>query len=120
MPLPVNRYPNKLAPKLPNNIPRNIPFCFFASFLIASLKLFVNKQDSSTYLTIFIISFISSLEIVKVVPFATYEVCIPDPNIFLWIAASVAVVVSVNLNGLKTLLAIGLRTFPIKGNPFFN
>ena len=27
--LPVNRFPNKLAPKAPNDIPRNPPFCSF-------------------------------------------------------------------------------------------
>ena len=32
--LPVNRFPNKLAPIVPNNIPRNLPFCSFASYLI--------------------------------------------------------------------------------------
>ena len=49
----------------------------------------------------------SSLDITNVV--------FPDPNIFLWIAASVAV----NLNR-KTLLANGLRIFFVKGNPVFN
>ena len=57
------------------------------------------------------ISFISSLEIINVV--------LPDPNIFLWIAASVADVAAVNPNGIKTLLANGLSIFPIKGNPVF-
>ena len=44
----------------------------------------------------------------------------PDPNIFLWIAASVADAAAVNHNGIKTLLANGLSTFPIKSNPVFN
>ena len=35
VPVPVNRSPNKLAPKNPNNIPRNLPFCSSTSFLIA-------------------------------------------------------------------------------------
>ena len=39
----------------------------------------------------------------------------PDPNIFLWIAASVAAA-AVNLNG-KTHLANGLTTFFIKRKP---
>ena len=30
--LPVNRFPNKLAPKVPNIIPRNHPISSFASF----------------------------------------------------------------------------------------
>ena len=51
------------------------------------------------------ISFISWFEIIKVV--------VPDPNIFLWIAASVAD--AVNPNGIKTLLANALSIFFIKG-----
>ena len=47
------------------------------------------------------ISFISSLKIINVVS--------PDPNIFLWIAASVADTAPVNPNGIKTFLAHSLR-----------
>ena len=32
--LPVNRFTNKLAPHLASNMPKNPPFCSFASFLI--------------------------------------------------------------------------------------
>ena len=39
---------------------------------------------------------------------------------FFRIAASVADAAAVNPNGIKTLLANGLNTFPIKGNPFFS
>ena len=55
------------------------------------------------------ISSISSLEIVKVVN--------PDPNIFLWIAASIA---AVNPYCIKTLFTNDFSTFPIKDNPVFN
>ena len=37
VPLSVNRFPNELAAKVPNNIPRNPPFCSFASLLIVLL-----------------------------------------------------------------------------------
>ena len=57
------------------------------------------------------ISFISSLEIINVV--------MSDPDIFLWIAASVAAA-AVNPNGIKTLLANGLSKFSIKSNPVFS
>ena len=57
MVLPVNRFTYKLSPKVPHNIPRNPPFCSFASCLI-------NKSDSSSDLIIFLISFISLLEII--------------------------------------------------------
>ena len=71
-----------------------------------------NKSDSLSNLIIIIRSFIFSSKIINVV--------IPDPNIFLWIAASVADDAAVNPNGNKALLANGLSTFPIKGNPVFN
>ena len=45
---------------------------------------------------------------------------IADPNIFLWIVASVTDAAAVNPNGIKTFLASGLSTFPIKGNPVFS
>ena len=75
VPLPVNRLPNKLAPKVPNNIPRNPSFHSFALFLIVSLTHFINNPDSSSDLTIFIISFISSFEINNALT--------PEGNIFL-------------------------------------
>ena len=71
--LPVNKLPNKLAPKVPNNILRNHLFCSFASFLIILLMPFINNPDSRD-LSIFMILFISSLKIINVV--------VPDPNIF--------------------------------------
>ena len=58
------------------------------------------------------ISSIFSLEVSKVVK--------PDPNVFLWIPASIADAAAVNLNGIKRVLANGFSTFPIKGNPVFN
>ena len=89
---------------------RNPPFCSFASFLILSLTHFINKPDS--YLTIFIISFIWLLEIINFV--------LPDPNINLWIAASVADAVAVNPNGIKTALTYCFSKFFFKGNPAFS
>ena len=71
-----------------------------------------NKSDSLSKLIIIIRSFIFSSKIINVV--------IPDPNIFLWIAASVADAAAVNPNGNKTLVSNGLSTFTIKGNPVFN
>ena len=58
-----------------------------------------------------IISLISSFEIVNVL--------LPGPNVFLWLAASVAAT-SVNSNGIKTFLAYGFKTFFLKGNPVFS
>ena len=73
------------------------------------LTSFINKLDSSKDLTIFVISYISSLEIINFVT--------PDSNVFLWIAASAADAASVNHNVIKTFLANSLSTFPIKSNP---
>ena len=64
--LPIIRFPIKLAPNLPNNMLRNPPFCSFASFLFVSLTLFINKPHYSSDLVIFMISFISSIEIINV------------------------------------------------------
>ena len=71
---------------------KNPHFCSFASFLIVSPRLLINKLDSSRGLIISMILFISSLENIKVVA--------PDPNIFLWVVASVAIAAAVNPNAI--------------------
>ena len=43
-----------------------------------------------------------------------------DPNIFLWITASVAAAAAVNPNDIKMLFADTFNTFFIKDNPVFN
>ena len=82
-----------LPPNVPNNILRNQPYCSFVSFLILLLAPFINERDYLRGLSILIILFISSFEIINVV--------LPQPNIFLWIASSVADDVAVNPNGIK-------------------
>ena len=57
-------------------------------------------------------SSISSLNIISVV--------VPEPKIFLCIPAFAADAAAVYPNGIKTLLANGLITFFIKGNPVFS
>ena len=57
-------------------------------------------------------SSISSLNIISVV--------VPEPKIFLCIPALAADAAAVYPNGIKTLLANGLITFFIKGNPVFS
>ena len=47
-------------------------------------------------------------------------VLLPDPNIFLCIPASAADAAAVNPKGIYTLLANGVITFFINGNPVFN
>ena len=88
-------FPNKLAPNVVTNIPKNPPFCSTTSFSTVSLIPYINKSASSRDLTIFMISSNSSLKNVNVV--------MPDA-----IAAFVADVASVNpihywYNGLKKL-----------------
>ena len=73
--------------------------------------LFSNKPNFLTDLTISIILFTFSFEIIND--------AIPNPNIYLWIAASFTDATAINLNGIKTLLANGLSTFPIKDNQVF-
>ena len=82
---------------------REIHTCSFGSFSIISLTPFIKKPASLGDLSIFMI-FKSS--------FGYTNVVIPDPNIFLWIAASVVD------TAIKTLLANnGLSTFSIKDKP---
>ena len=47
-------------------------------------------------------------------------VVLPDPKIFLWIAASVADAAVVNFNGIQTLLGNDLSIFFIKSSPIFS
>ena len=57
-------------------------------------------------------SFISSFEIIKAI--------VPEPSIFFCIPASAVDAAAVDPNGTKTLLANGLITIFINGNPVFN
>ena len=52
--------------------------------------------------------------------FENTSAVILDPKILVWIAASVADAAAVNPNGIKTLLANGLRTSSAKGKPAFS
>ena len=67
---------------------------------------FLNKPDSLRDLTILMISFICSFEIISV--------AIPRPNVFLLTSASAAHAAAVNPNRTKKLLANGLGIYPIK------
>ena len=69
-PLLLNALPNTLAANVPN-IGRNPLVCSFVSFLIVSLIPFTNNLDYTSDLTTFIISTISSFEIINAV--------VPDP-----------------------------------------
>ena len=60
-------------------------------------------------------SFISPFDIISIV-----LLLLPDPKIFLCIPASAADAAAVNPKGIKTLLANGLITFFISGNPVFS
>ena len=42
----VNRSPSKLAPKVPNNIPKNSLFCSFVSFLLVFVTPFNKTLES--------------------------------------------------------------------------
>ena len=64
-PLLVNALSNILAANIGHNIGRNFHFCYFVSFLIASLILFTSNPDSSNDLIISIIPSISSFEIIN-------------------------------------------------------
>ena len=71
--LHVNRFPNKLASYVPNNILRNPLFIYFASFLILSLMPFIKKPDSLRDFIVFMKSLMSLLKI--------NDGLLPDPDI---------------------------------------
>ena len=58
-------------------------FVILLFFLTVSPTSFINNLEFSSDLTIFTISLISSLEIIKVVRFANSGGLLPVPNIFL-------------------------------------
>ena len=68
--LPVNRFSNKLASKVSNNILRSPSFCSFASLSYSFSYAFFNRSDSSSDLNVFKISVIPWLEIINVLHFA--------------------------------------------------
>ena len=114
MPFPVKIFPSKLAASVPNNILRNPPLCWLASFWIVSQTLSDNKLESLRDLTISIMSFISSFDIISIVILlceAEDEGRWPGPNIFLCIPASAVDAAAGNPKGIKTLLASCLITF---------
>ena len=122
IPLRAKILPNKHAPNVPNNLLRNPNFCSLASFWTVSVTPFNNKPESSRDFTILIISSISSVDIINVVSCEAEDEgrLWPDPNIFFCIPASAADAAAVIPKGIKTLLANGLITFSINGNPVFS
>ena len=74
VPFPDNTFPSKEAPRVPRGILKNPPFRSFVSFLIVLVTPFNRISKSSKAWTIFIISFISSVEI--------FNVVVPEPSIF--------------------------------------
>ena len=67
--------------------------------------------ESSRAWTTFIMSFISSFEIIKVVVREEEDEGQPEPCIFLWIPAPIAEAVAVIPNGSKTFFAKEIATF---------
>ena len=65
---PVNKLPNKLAPKVPKSILKNPPLCYLISFSIVLLTPFNKLSEFSSSLIIFIISCISSSSIINLTP----------------------------------------------------
>ena len=68
-------------------------------------------------MTFLIIYFISLFDIISV---AVVLLLWPDPKIFMCITASATDAAAVNPKGIKALLANGLITFFINGNPVFS
>ena len=68
IPFPVNKLPNKLAPKVPKSILKNPPLCYLISFSIVLLTPFNKISEFSNSLIILIISCISSSSIINLIP----------------------------------------------------
>ena len=102
IPFPVNKLPNKLAPKVPKSILKNPPPCSLVSFSIVLLTPFNKIPEFSSASIIFIISFISSSSIINLTP---------EPCIFFCILPSIADIAAVKPNGANTFLADGNATF---------
>ena len=98
----VNKFPNKLAPDVPNNILENPPLCSLVSFSIVLLTPFNKTPEFSRALIIFIISFISSYSIINLTP---------EPCIVFCILPSIADIAAVKPNGATPFLANGNATF---------
>ena len=100
MHLPASMFPNKLAPEVPNNIPKNPRFYSFVFCSIVLVTPFNKISESSRALTIFIISFISLFEIISVV--------ILERCIFFSIPSFIS---AVTPNGARIFFANGTATF---------
>ena len=99
---PVNKLPNKLAPNVLSNIPKNPPLCSLVSFSIVLLIPFNKIPEFSNASIIFIISFMSSCSIINLTP---------ETYIFFCILPSIADIAAVKPNGANTFLANGIATF---------
>ena len=96
-------FPNRLAPKEPNNMRKNPPFCFFVLFLIVLMTPSNKILESSRARTVFIMSFISLFKIIKVF--------VLEPCMFFSIRALIAEGGAVIPNGAKTFFPAGIGTF---------
>ena len=85
----------------------------FLFVLLLHFELFHKTLESSRDLTNFIMSSISSFDIISVV------LLLSDPKIFLCIPTSAIDAAAVNRDGIKTLLANSLITFFINSSPIF-
>ena len=65
---PINKLPNKLAPKVPKSIPKNPPLCSLVSFSIVLVTHFNKIPEFSNTSIIFIVSFISYCSIINLTP----------------------------------------------------
>ena len=99
---PVNKLPNKLAPKVPKRIPKNHFLCSLVSFSIVLVTPFNKIAEFSNASIIFIISFMSSCSIINLTP---------KPCICFCILPSIAAIAAVKNNGANTFLAHSNATF---------
>ena len=104
---------NTEAPKVLNNMPRNPPYCPFISFF--SLTLSIDKVEVSSDFMILIISSISSLKLIQVIPFPALATSYP--RIFLWTTPSITEAGAIVANGARIFSGKRIQTF-INGPAF--
>ena len=87
------------------------PFCAIFSFLIVFVNSLHKILKSSRTWIIFIMSFIPSFGIIKVVAREAEDEGWPEPCIFFWIPASIAEAAALVPNRVKILFPKGTATF---------
>ena len=87
-PFPLNIFPSIKAPKVSNNIPRNVTSCLLYFMFYRPTNSISWYSESCSDFMILVIPSISSFELTKMIPLPA--ITTPLSHIFLWIAPTIA------------------------------